>query len=161
MIIVADKAVWNKLKKSFRAVESLENQLGWQADAKYGAENANLQMAQVAKWQEEGTEGGQGNGSGIPPRPFMRVGLRDKLKAGTNKESFKQMVIAVATGKDVFRAFHNEGDSFRQTLRQVMIDWTEPGNADATIRTKGFNDPLVETSQLIANITSTTVRKGA
>ena len=155
MKLTVDKKVWNNLKKSFAKAEMLEDQVGWQADAIYGSDNENLPMAQVAQWQEEGVAS-----KNIPPRPFMRVGFKAALSKGANDASFKRIVTAVANGQDVFKALHKEGDSFRQTLRQVMIDWDTPRNAPTTVELKGFDDPLIETSELISNITSKTTKRG-
>jgi hypothetical protein len=150
--VVVDKSAWVKLKKSFLQAEKLENQVGW-LDTSYGSDNDNLPHAQVAQWIEEGVAS-----KNIPPRPYMRVGFRDSLAKGANDVSFKRMVAAVANGQDVFRAFHREGDSFRQTLRQTMIDWDTPPNSPVTIELKGFDDPLIESSELISNVSSKTVR---
>ena len=155
MKITVDKSVWNNLKKSFAKAEMLEDQVGWQDDAVYGSDNENLPMAQVAQWLEEGVAS-----KNIPPRPFMRVGFKAALTKGANDASFKRIVTAVANGQDVFKALHKEGDSFRQTLRQVMIDWDTPRNAPTTVELKGFDDPLIETSELISNITSKTTKRG-
>ena len=155
MKITVDKSVWNNLKKSFAKAEMLEDQVGWQDDAVYGSDNENLPMAQVAQWLEEGVAS-----KNIPPRPFMRVGFKAALSKGANDASFKRIVTAVANGQDVFKALHKEGDSFRQTLRQVMIDWDTPRNAPTTVELKGFDDPLIETSELISNITSKTTKRG-
>ena len=155
MKLTVDKKVWNNLKKSFAKAEMFEDQVGWQADAIYGSDNENLPMAQVAQWQEEGVAS-----KNIPPRPFMRVGFKAALSKGANDASFKRIVTAVANGQDVFKALHKEGDSFRQTLRQVMIDWDTPRNAPTTVELKGFDDPLIETSELISNITSKTTKRG-
>ena len=155
MKITVDKSVWNNLKKSFAKAEMLEDQVGWQDDAVYGSDNENLPMAQVAQWLEEGVAS-----KNIPPRPFMRVGFKAALSKGANDASFKRIVTAVANGQDVFKALHREGDSFRQTLRQVMIDWDTPRNAPTTVELKGFDDPLIETSELISNITSKTTKRG-
>lgn len=156
MKVTVDKRVWLDLKKSFAKAEMFENQLGWFEDNRYGSDNENLPMAQVAQWIEEGVRS-----KNIPERPFMRVGLDDRLKGGENKESFKRIITAVANGQDVFKALHREGDSFRQTLRQVMMDWDTPPNSPTTIELKGFDDPLIESSELISNISSKTVKKGA
>ena len=155
MKLTVDKKVWNNLKKSFTKAEMFEDQVGWQADAVYGSDNENLPMAQVAQWLEEGVAS-----KNIPPRPFMRVGFKAALSKGANDASFKRIVTAVANGQDVFKALHKEGDSFRQTLRQVMIDWDTPRNAPTTVELKGFDDPLIETSELISNITSKTTKRG-
>lgn len=151
--ITSDKSAWNKLKKSFLQAEKLETQVGWFEENKYGPENENLQMAQNAQWQEEGVAS-----KNIPERPFMRVGFRDKLKSGANAASFKKIIAAVSKGDDTFKAMYKEGDSLRQTLRQVMLDWKTPGNAAKTIDLKSFDDPLIETSQLVSNVTAKVVR---
>lgn len=155
MKLTVDKKVWNNLKKSFAKAEMFEDQVGWQADAVYGSDNENLPMAQVAQWLEEGVAS-----KNIPPRPFMRVGFKAALSKGANDASFKRIVTSVANGQDVFKALHKEGDSFRQTLRQVMIDWDTPRNSPTTVELKGFDDPLIETSELISNITSKTTKRG-
>ena len=155
MKITVDKKVWLNLKKEFVKAELYEQQLGWQPEARYGPSNDNLQMAQVAKWQDDGVAS-----KNIPPRPFMRVGLRDALKSGKADDSFKRIIMAVTSGKGVFKALYQEGDSFRQILRQVMLDWDTPPNADRTVDLKGFNDPLIDTSQLISNVTATVAKKG-
>ncbi len=90
----------------------------------------------------------------------MRVGFRDALKSGKNDASFKRLITAIANGQDTFKALYKEGDSFKQTLRQVMLDWDEPGNAALTIEMKGFDDPLRDTSELIANVSAKVAKKG-
>ena len=155
MKVIVDKSVWNNLKKSFAKAEMLEDQIGWQVDAVYGSDNENLPMAQVAQWLEEGVAS-----KNIPPRPFMRVGFKAALSKGANDASFKRIVTAVANGQDVFKALHKEGDSFRQTLRQVMIDWDTPRNAPTTVELKGFDDPLIESSELISNVSVKTTKRG-
>jgi hypothetical protein len=156
MKLTADKSPWIALKKSFAKAETLENQLGWFEENRYGSDNDNLPMAQVAQWIEEGVAS-----KNIPPRPYMRVGLRGALMKGSNDASFKRIITAVANGQDVFKALHREGDSFRQTLRQVMLDWDTPPNSPTTIELKGFDDPLIESSELISNVSSKTTKRGS
>lgn len=156
MKLTVDKSAWNNLKKSFTKAETLENQLGWFEENRYGSDNDNLPMAQVAQWIAEGVAS-----KNIPARDFMRTGLTKDLKRGVNDASFKRIITAVANGQDVFKALHKEGDSFRQTLRQVMIDWDTPPNSPTTIELKGFDDPLIESSELISNVTSKTTKRGS
>lgn len=156
MKLTVDKRAWLGLKKSFAKAEMFEDQLGWFEDNRYGSDNDNLPMAQVAQWIEEGVAS-----KNIPPRPYMRVGLRGALMKGSDDASFKRIITAVANGQDVFKALHREGDSFRQTLRQVMFDWDTPPNAPTTIELKGFDDPLIESSELISNVSVKTVKRGA
>lgn len=154
MKLIVDKRAWLDLKKSFAKAEMFEDQLGWQ-DTSYGSDNESLPHAQVAQWIEEGVAS-----KNIPPRPYMRVGLRGALMKGSNDASFKRIITAVANGQDVFKALHKEGDSFRQTLRQVMMDWDTPPNAPTTIELKGFDDPLIESSELISNVSVKTAKRG-
>ena len=155
MKLTVDKSPWLALKKSFAKAEMYEDQLGWFEENRYGSDNDNLPMAQVAQWIEEGVAS-----KNIPQRPYMRVGLRGALMKGSNDASFKRIIIAVANGQDVFKALHKEGDSFRQTLRQVMMDWDTPRNSPVTIEMKGFDDPLIESSELISNVSVKTTKRG-
>jgi len=154
--IKKNTAVWDKLK-----ADLLKNippvNVGWFAGQNYGSDNDNLPYAQVAQWANEGHINGQNSlvpGSVTPPRPFMTSGLMGALKAGANKDDFKDMIKAVASGKEVMTVLNKAGQNFERTLRKVMLDWDTPRNAPLTIELKGFDDPLVETSELIANVSS-------
>ena len=155
MGVTVDKSVWNKLKKNFRLAEQVEGRLGWFPEDRYGSDNDNLPMAQVARWNEEGHINGSGSlfpGAETPPRPFMRVNLKNALKTGVNDREFREMVEAVAEGKSILQPLKMSSAAFKDTLRQVMIDFNDPKNTDLTVDIKGFNDPLIETSQLVANV---------
>lgn len=154
--IKKNTAVWDRLK-----ADLLKNippiNVGWFAGQNYGSENDNLPYAQVAHWNNEGhinDASAERPGSITPPRPFMTVGLKAALKAGANKDDFKDMIQAVASGKEVMTVLNKAGTNFEKTLRKVMLDWDTPRNAPLTIQLKGFDDPLVETSELIANVSS-------
>jgi hypothetical protein len=147
MKVIVDKSVWNKLKKGFVAAQKQDVKVGW-INSSYGSDNDNLHHAQVAQWIEEGVAS-----QNIPPRPFMRVGLPDAFARGKSEEAFKQLVISVANGKQTLTPLKAVGASVANTLEGVMEGWTTPMNAPLTIELKGFNDPLVETHELIDNIT--------
>lgn len=154
--LTKDTKVWDAVKKNLMKTIP-EIQTGWFAENVYGSDNDNLQMAQVAQWNNEGHVNGASAarpGSITPPRPFMTVGLKAALKAGANKDDFKDMIEAVASGKEVMTVLNKAGTNFERTLRKVMIDWDTPRNAPLTIELKGFDDPLVDSSELIANINS-------
>lgn len=146
MNLKIDNSVWEKLKKNMLQANEVAGELGWDGQ-QYGLNHDNLPMAQVASWIEEGVAS-----QNIPPRPYMRVGLRDALKKGENKQQFDMMVKAVMDGRSVMQAYRTSTDAFENTLRKVMLDWDSPANAALTVALKGFNDPLVETGELIANV---------
>lgn len=159
-----DKSGWEKVKKNLQQAAINEVQLGWFPENQYGPDNDNLPMAYIAKITEEGHINGADSafpGSITPPRPFMRVGLAGALKAGANKDDFKDMVEAVLTGKSVLTVMQKTTNNFERTLRKVMLDWDTPMNSPKTEELKGFNNPLVETSQLIANVTAKVEKKGS
>jgi hypothetical protein len=147
MKVTVDKSVWNKLKKGFVAAQKQDVKVGW-INSSYGSDNDNLHHAQVAQWINEGVAS-----QNIPPRDFMRVGLPDAFATGKSEEAFKQLVISVANGKQTLTPLKAVGASVANTLEGVMEGWTTPMNAPLTIELKGFNNPLVETHELIDNIT--------
>lgn len=154
-----DKSGWEKIKKNLIQANTREIQLGWFEENQYGPDNDNLKMAQVAQWNNEGHI--NDNGSVTPPRPFMTVGLAGAFKVGANKDNFEDMIKAVVKGQSVLTATTKATTSFERTLRKVMLDWDTPPNSPVTIELKGFNNPLVETSELIANVTAKVEKKGA
>ena len=158
-----DKSGWEKIKKNLQQAEVYNVNLGWFPENQYGSDNDNLQMAMVAMWNNEGhtnDSSAERPGSITPPRPFMTVGLPTALKAGANKDDFKDMVTAVLSGKSVLVAMQKSTNNFERTLRKVMLDWDTPPNADLTVALKGFDNPLVNSSELIANVTAKVEKKG-
>ena len=159
-----DKSGWNKIKKNLQQAEIYNVNLGWFEENVYGPDNDNLQMSQVAQWNNEGHINGANSlvpGAITPPRPFMSVGLPGAFKAGANKDDFKDMVQAVITGKSVLTAMQKSTTNFERTLRKVMLDWDTPRNAPPTVEMKGFDDPLRNSSELIANVTAKVEKKGS
>ena len=159
-----DKSGWEKIKKNLQQAEVYNVNVGWFPENQYGPENSNLPMAYVARLNEEGHVNGFDSlvpGAITPTRPFMRVGLKGALAAGANKDDFKDMVTAVLTGKSVLTAMQKTTTNFERTLRKVMLDWDTPRNAPLTVEMKGFDDPLVNSSELIANVTAKVEKKGA
>lgn len=158
-----DKSGWEKVKKNLKQADIYNVNLGWFEENQYGPDNDNLKMAQVAQWNNEGHINGATSlvpGAVTPARPFMSVGLAGAFKAGANRDDFKEMVEAVLTGKSVMSAMQKSTTNFERTLRKVMLDWDTPRNAPLTIEMKGFDDPLVNSSELIANVTAKVQKKG-
>lgn len=151
MKFTKNTAQWDAIKKNLlKNIPSIET--GWFEGQNYGSDNDNLPYATVAQWNNEGHR--NDNGTVTPPRPFMTMGLAAAMAAGANRDDFKDMIQAVASGKSVLTVLNKAGTNFERTLRKVMLDWDTPRNAPLTIELKGFDDPLVETSELIANVNS-------
>ena len=155
-----DKSGWEKIKKSLRELDQNEVQVGWFEGQRY---ESGIHLAYVAKLNEEGHINGTDSvfpGAITPPRPFMRVGLRDAIKNGPNKQQFQYMIEAVLSGQSTMAVLQKSTNVFEQTLRQVMLDWDTPRNAPITVELKGFDDPLRNTGELISEVTAKVAKKG-
>lgn len=160
--LTKDTKVWDSIKKNVKESDRFAVNLGWFEENQYGADNDNLPMAQVAQWNNEGHINGNNSlvpGAITPPRPFMSVGLKDALKAGANKDDFKDLINSVLSGESVLTAMQKTTTNFERTLKKVMLDWDTPRNAPLTVELKGFDDPLVNSSELIANVTAKVEKK--
>lgn len=164
MALTVDKSVWEKMKKNLLKAEQYEGRLGWFPEDRYGPDNGNLPMAYIAYLNEVGHRNGADAlvpGAETPPRPFMRVNLREALKSGSNDKEFRAMVEAVVQGKSILQPLREAAGAFKATLRKVMIDFDDPGNAALTIEMKGEDNPLIKSSQLVANVNYKVSKKGA
>lgn len=148
MSVKADYSVWNKIKKDLRKGKDLELNIGWFPDQKYGPENDNLFVAQVAQWQEEGVP--QNN---IPPRPFMRVGFGGALRKGMYDKYFKESIERILEGKSSFlKEYTKLGPMFVNDMQEIIEDWSTPPNSPFTVEQKGFNNPLIDSSTMLESV---------
>jgi hypothetical protein len=60
--------------------------------------------------------------------------------------------LLVANGYDAAKTLALVGEAVAGQLRQEIVDTNAPSNAPSTIRRKGFDKPLVETSHLLNSI---------
>lgn len=94
-------------------------------------------VASVAFWQEYGT-------AHIPARPAIRTTISDKSpdwvdtlgRALTHYEM------------DGNAALNATGVKMAEDFQQAIVNWSEPPNAESTIRQKGFNNPLIDDGTL-------------
>ena len=147
MNFTKDTSVWDKIKKEFLKSQKASVDVGFWPEDRYGPDNGNLQMAQNAQWQNEGVVA-----ANIPARPFMSVGLGSALRDGKNDAQFKSMVVAVLKGESILTPMKASTSSFEDTLKDVMYAWKSPMNAPLTVELKNFNDPLIETEQLVQSV---------
>lgn len=158
--VVKNTKGWEDLKKRMAALDGREARIGWFEGQTYGPENANLPIATVAMWQEEGTIGGQGNGSGIPSRPFIRtffMGLRNS--AAFRSFVANELKLYLAKEKTAHQVMKKLGEFVREGLKKTIANWSHPPNSDSTIAQKGFNNPLVETGLMAKSITVKIMRE--
>ena len=112
-------------------------------------------LSDVAKWNVYGTET-------IPPRPVFRIAA-EKIMSG---EEFKKRMKAYLHNVVVYSA-NNQGDlaeiekklltttgqQVAAECKRIINNGTDlQDNAPATIKKKGFNQPLYETGLMVKNI---------
>ena len=117
--------------------------VGFLESARYPAsENqAGLHVATVAFWNEFGT-------SNAPARPFFRYTIAMKSpKWGSDLAK-----IAKETGYDGEKTLALMGERIKWQIVHSINIWQEPPNAPYTIRKKGFNKPLIETSLMLRSV---------
>lgn len=142
MSVKVDKTVWENIKKDLRKGKDLELNVGFFPDQKYGPENDNLFVAQVAQFNEEGSDTN-------PPRPFMRVGFGGALKKGMYKSYFTDAINRIVSGESSFlKEYTKLGPIFVADMKEIIEEWDTPSNSPKTIEAKGFNDPLVWTGTM-------------
>lgn len=95
-------------------------------------------VAAVAFWNEFGTE------RGIPPRPFFR-NMISKESPGWPK---RIAAVAKATNYDGKKVLGMMGEDIKGALVESIIDLTDPPLSEKTIKRKGFDKPLVDTSHM-------------
>lgn len=137
----AKKSLEQKLLERYKALTSATD-----VDVGFFPEHihpeAKVPVAQVAAWSEFGT-------GRSPPRPFMRFSVMHFSSewADIIRVSLK------ATNYDAKAALTAAGQLASMRIQAVIKAWSEPPNAPATIRKKGFNDPLIETQYMMRHVT--------
>lgn len=85
---------------------------------------------------------------GIPPRPFMRNTVAE------HQAEWPAAIAAnlAANDYDAERTLGQVGAAIAGQIRQSIVDLTEPPLKPATIRRKGFEKPLINSSHMINSI---------
>ena len=97
-------------------------------------------VAQVAFNNEYGTDK-------APPRPFMRNTIADK------KKDWIALVAPLVRQVGAEKAMLQLGEVIKGDLVFTILNFTNPPNAEATVKKKGFDKPLVDTAQMSRSIT--------
>lgn len=94
-------------------------------------------VAAVAFWNEFGT-------SKAPSRPFFRTTIGEKSGEWADKLGRA----AKNYDFDGAKVLEFMGGQIQEDIQSSINGWTDPGNAESTIRQKGFNAPLRDTMQM-------------
>lgn len=95
-------------------------------------------VAAVAFWNNYGTQH-------IPPRPFFGNMIADKSPEWPS--ALAQLL--KDNDYDAVRALDLAGVAIEGQLKQAIVDTNSPPLAESTIKAKGFEKPLIETSHML------------
>lgn len=101
-----------------------------------------LHVAQVAFWQEFGTE------KGIPPRPFFRNFIADQMPTWAQKLG----MAARYTGYRPKQMLEILGADMKGHLVESINILQDPPLSDRTVKEKGFSKPLIDTAVMIRSV---------
>jgi len=149
-----DDRVWKKMERRLKRIQSKSVRVGWWRS--YYPDGTSV--AQVAAWNEEGhLNGGMFPGTFTPPRPFIRTGFLPKAKNVLNEYSklFFLYVDGSVKISDFWGAMSRE---LEEKMKESILEFKSPGNAEVTISMKGFDDPLINTGNLYDSVKTTLVK---
>lgn len=127
-------------KKTIRANVRKLSQAAF--ENRYGSSSAGLHVAQVAFWQEYGTD------AGTPARPFMQ----DTVNRRSPRWGVKLGNILRKNDYDAQLALVLMGELIRAQIRESINNWSAPPNSPRTVAEKKFNKPLIDTAVMIRSV---------
>jgi hypothetical protein len=136
---------WDRLKKRLVRFDRRSFDVGFFEDKKYGSENDNLSVAEVAMINDGGS-------STNPPRPFFSVDFKDYADKSFQKKAKKLFVaLVLQTNVAYVRELKSMGAEYSLSLKTFILDY--PGsNSDDWAEAKGFNDPLYHTGTMASAV---------
>ena len=84
----------------------------------------------------------------IPPRPFFRTMVEAK------SPTWGKLIAAALkmTGNDTETAMEIVGIKVSEQLQESIVKFKDPANAPSTIAQKGFDDPLINTGDMLRSV---------
>lgn len=97
-------------------------------------------LAQIVKWNEFGT-------TEIPARPAFRQFASSDASTRAGQQLTEDLQRAL-TPEDAEMALARFGERMAEGLWQTIDNFITPPNAEATVKAKGFNKPLIRTGRM-------------
>lgn len=141
MKITKDTKVWDQMKRNLLKGSNTELRIGFFESDKYDDSNGNLPVAQIAKWNDQGSEKN-------PQRPFLTgsAGFMGAVRGGMYDSYFIESMQRIAEGTSTFaQEYRRLGPMMKEDVQDLIDKWDSPPNSPRTIERKGFNNPLVDT----------------
>ena len=108
-------------------------------------------LSRVTLGSYKATSWGKANVTGpfhIPPRPFFRTMVESK------SPTWGKLIAAALkmTGNDTETAMEIVGIKVSEQLQESIVKFKDPANAPSTIAQKGFDDPLINTGDMLRSV---------
>lgn len=104
------------------------------------------------------TKAGKNRNIVIPERSFIRSTFNKNYKKISKK--FSKIPKLIRSGRfDVMRELKLIGLYQKNQVKKTIINFKDPANALSTIKNKGFDNPLIETGQLLKSISFKILKK--
>lgn len=81
----------------------------------------------------------------IPSRPFFRSTINN------NQDVLPRMIASLIKNNDPETTLKLVGDHMKDQLRESIMTWSDPPNAESTIAAKGYNAPLRANDRILRN----------
>ena len=135
-----------QFKKLLKDANKYTLEVGYFADKRY---EDGTYASQVAVSNEYGRPE-----NNVPPRPFMRK------TASKHSNDWKDFVQVRVNGKAEWRDILQDlGVMVEEDISDMIARWATPPNAPSTIKRKGFNDPLVDTGNMMLDFLDIRIKR--
>lgn len=152
--ITSNKKALEQFKRKLNSQLGNKLEVGFFEESRYGPENGNLQVAQVAQFNNEGSVNN-------PPRPFFTSSVVAPMERKKFTKLFNDSIQRIMSGKSSFTQEYNViGKKLQQTIQQAIREWDSPPNSPRTVADKGFNNPLQDTDTMLNSVDYKIVKKG-
>lgn len=141
--ITRDFKEFNKLQKSLKRLEETILEAGFFEEDRYGPDNGNLYVAQVAFWNERGI--------GVPRRPFLQPAFTDPGNLGWYRSMVLRVMNEALEGRDYTAKLKALGEQLKGDI-QVNIEDYPGSNSRQWVEIKGFDDPLFYTGKMLDSV---------
>ena len=144
-LLKSDKRQWEKLKRRLLRFDQRKIDVGIFREARYGPDNDNMQVAEVAYINDQGSVTN-------PPRPFMTIDFIGHARASFPRRA-KQfyMMLLFTNNNNYMKEIEKLGEEYSLELQKIILDY--PGsNSSEWAEAKGFNDPLYHTGVMVQSV---------
>lgn len=134
------------LRKRLDKLNGTEIDVGFFEEDRYGPENDNLPVAQVAYYNEFGTVHN-------PTRPFMEETFSDGLTQTHMGKMIKSIFLSALTnGRAVDRLLQQLGDDIAESMKVMILNYPGSNSPETVARKEGRNTPLRDTEFMMNSV---------